>query len=236
MIPKNFKALITTFGWFLLLLPCLNFAQAESEEAITLKYKYPGMNFYREVLVKGSVYLDGAFQTGEWVVNGKYRKEAKMRYNAYRDIFELQGPNHKITTLVKDPQMEAILQGKLYRYIDYLDHNNLKSGYFTPLNKGTTLLYARAIKVIPQLHFPEHGYETFKAPEFQLELSYYIKRVGRPAVKLSGLGKKEVFAVLWDRFSELKKFAKKNGLHLRSEEEVVKALQYYDTLALENIN
>ena len=63
--------------------------------------------------------------------------------------------------------------------------------------------------------------------------TYFVKGSNKPAIPLAHLSRKEVFAVLWDKYSELRKYARNNKLHMRTEEEVIQVLSYYDSLKVE---
>jgi hypothetical protein len=47
---------------------------------------------------------------------------------------------------------------------------------------------------------------------------------------LNDLSRKEIFAVLWEHYSDLRKYARENKLRMRTEEEVIQVLDYYDSI------
>ena len=188
--------------------------------------------FQRRLVVQGSPYLSKEFKDAKWIAKGQFEKKVKMRYDAYRDNIQLI-QNGKQSLLVKAKDVEAEIDGKLYQYIDYLDHDNLKSGYFTPLNEGKTLLFSRTAMIIIPPRMPENGYEFVQPAKFEAKTIHYIKRSGKTATPLQDLSRKEVLAVLWDKYSELRTYARKNKLRLRTEAEVIRVLEYYDSLKTE---
>lgn len=129
----------------------------------------------------------------------------------------------------RNEYMGAIIDSVPYRFIDYFERGNVKSGFFTPLNEGKTILYLRNTKTI-FYKTPENGYESFESPKFVLKTSYYLKRNDRPAMPLNDLSRKEIFAVLWEHYSDLRKYARENKLRMRTEVEVIQVLNYYDSL------
>ncbi len=180
--------------------------------------------------VKGSPYIEKAFKMGS-VVRNKNRKDSVfMRFNAYRDYIEFLDDHQKNLVLLQDEEIEATLAGTTYRYIPYISGNETRSGYFNPLSEGETALYRKTTKTIPKFEFPAHGYESFKPPQFMTRTHYYIKKKLGPAKKLAHLSRKEVFAILWDKYSELRSYSKKHRLKLRTEAEVIQILEYYDAL------
>ncbi len=212
-----------------ILFPVICMAQADAPFKITTR----DINrIEHEYLVAGSPYLDQEFKLGQWFLNGKKQKELAMRYDAYHDAVQFLQDEQKVY-LSKSKDIEAQIDGKTFQYIDYLDHSNLKSGYFSPLNDGETLLYLRIIKTIKGPVDPENGYTQFKPPTFETSVLYYIKPKGKPATPLLGLSRKEVFAVLWDKYSELRTYARERKLNVRDEAEAVAILAYYDQLKAE---
>lgn len=194
-----------------------------------------GMPLIRYAKVIGGPYLDKEFKFGKLIMKGDPEKDVKMRYDAYRDDIQII-QNEKQMYLVKNEDIEAIIEGKRYQYRNYLDNDNVTSGYLIPLNTGNTKLYSRITKYVTPPRLPVNGYDTFQQPEFKIKIIYYIKREGKTATPLQDLSRKEVFAVLWDKYSELRKYARKNKLHLRTEEEVVHILEYYDKLKAKEDN
>ncbi len=217
-----------------LFLPLLCFGQKQ-DETFKVKFRVPGAEkqWEREFIVKGSPYLNKEFVKGQTFLYGKIHEERKMRYNAYYDHIEILEPDSTISHLIKNADIDADINDKIYRFVNYLDHQNKQSGFLTPLNDGRTVLYSRTKKIISNPYLPEHGYEQFQPPQFIVVSSYYIKRPNKDAVPLLGLSRKEVFAVLWDKYNALRKFAKENKIQLRTEEEVISVLAYYDHLQKE---
>ncbi len=242
MKSSSMKWLILTLS----VLPILTFGQYE-EENVKVRLRFPvqgasgGVSSTveweeREFIVSGSVYFDKTFKSGKILKDGKLQAESLMRYNPFRDHFELQTSENSPQLMVKSGNVEAMLDGKIYQYVTYEDKEQQKQGYMNPLNDGPTYLYARTVKEVPIIDLPDHGYEDFKSPAFATKHYYYIKRNDRPAIKLYALSRKEVFAVLWDKYSELRQYARKNKLHMRNEDEVIQVLEYYDTLKSEDSN
>ncbi|NJB70929.1 hypothetical protein GGR42_001391 [Saonia flava] len=182
-----------------------------------------------EYIVQGSPYLNKIFKMGKVILNGKTETESLMRYNIYRDHFELLDNTGKQVYLEKNSKIDIVLDGKTYQYIDYLYRGKVKFGYCTPLNHGKTILFIRDIKKVSEYKRPAHGYESFSPPKFIDEFVYYIKRENKPAKEVE-LNKRDVPFVIENKFTELRNYIKKNKLKLKTEEEVITLLQYYDSL------
>ncbi|WP_425235872.1 hypothetical protein [Ulvibacterium sp.] len=178
--------------------------------------------------VEGTVYMDKQFRKGYVLVNGYKNEELALRYDAYSDEIEYLDDGKRML-FYKSDHTEVRIDSVVYRLVDYFDRGNVKSGFFTPLNQGETVLYLRNTKTI-FYKAPENGYESFVPPKFMLKTSYYLKRKDRPAMSLNDLSKKEIFAALWEHYSDLRKYARENKLRMRTEEEVIQVLNYYDSL------
>ncbi|WP_299532264.1 hypothetical protein [Ulvibacterium sp.] len=179
--------------------------------------------------VGGTVYWDKEFKKGFALLNGHKNKELLLRYDAYSDEIEYLDDEDKRMLFQRSEYMGAIIDSITYRYIDYLDGGEKKSGFFNPLNEGETILYLRNTKTI-FYKAPENGYESFIPPKFIQNTSYYLKRKDRPAMPLNDLSKKEIFAVLWEHYADLRTYARENKLRMRTVEEVIQVLNYYDSL------
>ena len=96
-----------------------------------------------------------------------------MRYDAYRDNIQLIQDGKKVF-LVKDEDIEAIIDGDRYQYRSYLDNENITSGYLRPLNNGNgnTKLYARTLKFVKPPWFPLNGYDQLRT-SLSLKLKSY---------------------------------------------------------------
>ena len=136
-----------------------------------------GSYFQRDYDVKGTPYLNEQFQLGKWITKNKRTIGVPLRYDTYRDVIQLVHKGER-GLLTKSENVEAEIAGRRYLYRDYLDHNNLKSGYLTPLNEGKTLLYSRTSKIIVPPRMPENGYEFVESAKFKTKIIQYIKRHG----------------------------------------------------------
>lgn len=180
--------------------------------------------------VEGTVYLNKQFRKGYALVNGYKHEELLLRYDAYSDEIEYLDEGKRML-FHKGEHTEVSIDSIVYKFIDYFDKGKVKSGFFNPLNQGETVLYLRNTKTV-FYKTPENGYESFVPPKFLLKTSYYLKRKDRPAMPLNDLSKKEIFAVLWEHYSDLRKYARENKLRMRTEKEVIQVLDYYDSILL----
>lgn len=97
-------------------------------------------------------------------------------------------------------------------------------GYFEIIYDGKTKLLVRELKSIIE----STGYNTSTITKnISSSVEYYISKADN-VVNLVKLNEKSILAIL-DK-SELAKYVKDNKLNLKNRDEVVKLLQYYDTL------
>lgn len=232
MVSKS----ISFFVILLSILPLYTFGQIKDDVIIiTFDLVVDGFtgpeNNKHEFVVKGTPYLDRNFKPGKILIGkaGENEREGLMRFNAYRDHIEINQNGTK-AFVAQASDVKVVLDGTTYAYLKYIERGNSKTGYFNLLHEGETQLYAKIQKVIPKTDFPDHGYETFEPPSFVTETTYYIKRKNRAAEKLRHLSRKEVFAILWDKYSELRAFARKNKFNVRTVEDTIQILTYYDEL------
>ncbi len=102
-----------------------------------------------EYVVKGTPYLNKTYKI---LFDKKNGVESLIRYNVYRDYFELLDKNQKQTVLQKKHNINVILEGKPYDFIDYIDSGKEWSGYFSPLNEGKSILYKLKLKNLSSIN------------------------------------------------------------------------------------
>lgn len=222
------------------------FSQA-TEEPVLVRFDI-GKGFFAERVfaVNGSPYLNEKYEMGV-IINGPSKKEFRMRYNAYLGMFEVLDKNDKEASVLKSANILVAFDEKIYRILDYEEtvqdkalyylpqngdktiRGNIKQGYFNRLSDGETKLYLKTIKRIPKFKSSDHGYNRFEPTALLTLTHYFIKRKYRPATRIK-LSKKEVLFALNDKYNELRTYIKKNKLKLKTEEEVIQLISYYDTL------
>lgn len=229
---------LKTVGHLFCMLPLIGVAQIV-DDVVMLKYSLPSAGMNRvmdehEMKVIGTPYKNVNYEMGSVTTYNVKDDKLLLRYNAYRDQFEILDETQSTTYLRKDESSQVELEGLTYEYQEFFAAGQKWSGYLNPLNGGRTLLYRRQIKTA-QIEWPDNGYHSMQPPEFENLTEYFIKRDGKPAERLRHLSRKEVFALLWDKYAELRKYAKKEKLHMRNEEEVIQVIDYYDSLKKEEI-
>jgi len=229
----------------------LSFFGQDTDEPVKIQFDlHPdmaGMNSTsREFIVDGSPYLNETYQLGT-IINGNNKSEALLRYNVFEDKFQFLDENKKKKFLLKAPNIKVILDGKTYEIVEFKEApkynlgyyvpkteknkntNNTKMGYFIVLYEGNTILYQKTAKKITKLQQPESGYETFKPSKFVLDKGYYLKKAFKTAYRID-LSKKAMLLALNNKYDEIRVYIKKHKLKVKTEEEVIQVITYYDTL------
>lgn len=225
----------------------------DTDEPVKVRYDLPAADrdglqsdIGREFTIKGSPYITEEHQKG-YIINGKTKTEALIRYNAYYDTFQVLDKNKKKAAVLKSPKIKVELNGAVYHLLTYKEtvrdkalyylpqngtnntNGNKKEGYFSALSDGETLLYSKTIKRIPKFKIPEHGYERFEPTTFLSFTHYYVKRKLRPAVRIK-LSKKEVLLALNNKYNEIRTYIKEHKLKVKTENDVIQIISYYDSL------
>jgi len=186
----------------------------------------------REVPIDGSAYMNDIYKKGTTLINDISKTEALMRYDAYNDAVEILDENGTARKLLRRKNIKAVFDDKTYEVVEYQSGGKAKLGYFNPLNDGQTQLLYKPKKIFLQAEKPDNGYDTYTPPHYKDISTYYIKKGEYPAVEVK-LSKRNILKVLEDKTVLLKKFIDKYDLNLKDEDDVIRLLDYYDTLLIE---
>ena len=177
------------------------------------------------VKYKGSPYLSEDFVPGKLIVGVKDRFNVSLRYNAYQDEFEMKDAKNNIVAVLKKPDIVVEMQMKTYKLYNFED----KLTYFKELNlNGKASLLKKESKKFIKAKEAENSYSSGKSAKFVLKRGYYIN-VANSINKIK-LNKKALLNELRDKEDDLTKFIKLNKLKLKSEDEVILLLDYYNSL------
>ncbi|SNR28971.1 hypothetical protein SAMN04488009_0866 [Maribacter sedimenticola] len=191
-----------------------------------------GMSYY-EVPIEGTPYVNELFKKGTTIINGNYKNDGLMRYNAYQDAIEIKNENGSVRTLLRRENIIANIDGTMYMVRNYKSMGQIKAGYFNPLNEGYTRLLLKPKKIFLQAENPENGYDVYKPAKYMDVSLYYIQQGDHPAIEIK-LNKKSVLKLLGGNSDNLKKYIKQNDLNLRLQEDIIRLLNYYNTLDNDN--
>jgi hypothetical protein len=192
-----------------------------------------GMSFF-EVPIEGSPYINEIFKKGKTIINGKHTSDALMRYDAYHDAIEIENENGKARTLLRRNNIVADIDGVIYIVREFFEAGDKKMGYFNPLNEGYVRLLKKPKKIFVQAVNPKNGYDIFKPAKYQNISMYYMQNGDKPAIETK-LSKRKILSFLDGNSEILKQFIKNNELNMRSESDIIKLINYYNTQEIENV-
>ena len=181
---------------------------------------------YKDIPIEGSQYFNEMYVVGNTFVNGR-NVRLLMRYNALTDQIEMKDKYQKSFNLLKRKDLEAKFGGKTYKILEYVENGEKKQGYFVPLNEGHVVLLHKPRKAFAQAVKPENGYDEFTPPVYKDISAYYLKIGSQDPVEIS-LNKRHLLKYLNGNISGLKQFIADNDLRLRTEQEVILLLNYYN--------
>jgi len=198
--------------------------------------KHPPREFPRESVrtfdsrIKGSQYIDKSYQKVMFLNNQNVVFSGK--YNAYSDLIELIGKTGKkyFTPSKKHPYAIQFLgTNKVYKAFLI---TKKKSGFFRVLmvDKKFTLLAREVISFSDEV-LPQTGYDRYRSPVFKREKDKYYIYFNNEKKVVSLSRKKGNFLKLFGSNSKtIKKYIKKEKLHIKKEKDLLKIFEYYTNL------
>ncbi|WP_108866897.1 hypothetical protein [Aquimarina aquimarini] len=188
------------------------------------EYARPIAKKYDEKSITGSKYHEDDYKIAKIYDNDKMIHKYAIKYNAYADEIEVLEDN-KTFALLKKENVRIVLDDYEYKLSD----NN---GYIIVFNKNKNVSLALKVKKkVRAATEPESSYSQYIPPSFVNNHVYYIKnkKGGLEQIKLK---KKNILAVLKDKEDEVKEFASSKKLSFKKEADLVKIIDYYNTLSI----
>ena len=185
---------------------------------------------------KGSPYYNKDFMFGELELQNGNKLKGLFRYNIYAQELELIV--EKDTLIINDPtKIKNIdFSGKAFIYSLILDdrkRNDYISGaYFEVLNEGKCkVLVKREINLRENRYVAHYGGGGGDGSQRYIpELSYYIRLSDNtPALKIKK-SKSNIIRLFSDHKAEIDKYISDNKLKLAEDKDLVKVVEYYNTL------
>jgi hypothetical protein len=181
-----------------------------------------GVNDNLPANLEGSPYLTDDFRRGMVYMENETPYPAMMRYNAYQDEMQVQGPNGISTLFLRD-NIWAVLNGETFKIASYEKGSGAAKGYFVELNQGNTRLLKQYKKVFLEAVPASSSYTQDRPPRFEDDITYYLLQESGPAQEVK-LRKKDILNLLSSK--EAESFVKENKLGLKTEQEVLRVLNY----------
>ena len=188
-------------------------------------------NDYSDISVEGSPYLDEKFRPAKISVNGKLENKIEARYNALKEEIEIIEKNNSTQpySLLRRDYVQVKIGDRFYEIYNFVEKDQIKKGYFNPLNDGETRLLLRAKKKLTKAKIPVSGYESYFPPSYVEDFSYYLKKGDSPAKQIK-LNKRKLLDLLSDKAESIENYISQNSLKLKNETEVLELLNYYNSL------
>jgi len=182
--------------------------------------------------VKGSPYANEAFLPGQIFFKEKNIKiDANLRYNVFNDEFEVKEDlqSENISAMIKSTDLEVFLANKRYMLRPFTENGAEKEGYFIVISDGKGLgIYERKTKIFTEGKKASDSFHIDFPPSFTDESELYHDENG--IMVLYPINKKDLLILCSDHKEEVTNFIKKSKLNTKSNEDLIKIIQYYNSL------
>jgi len=183
--------------------------------------------------INGSPFLNDNFQEGSLeLLDGRKAEKVLLRYNIAKDLFEILKGGDTLTLNRPFAVKYVNVDDKTFmfdpKFREKADRS--QNGYFQLKTQGKLSLFIKRTK---KLNFDSFT-ENYKGGSGTKEY-YYIDKVNYVAQLNEGnpfliSSSKKFIAQLDNHKSEVKSFIKENKIKLKKEEDVIKLVDYYNTL------
>ncbi|GEM_PF-2406859 len=178
----------------------------------------------------GTSYINEGFLPAK-LVDG--HETYSMRYNAYKDVFEVEREGEFFYYLPKkfDYPVTFIDDKKVYQVFSYEENNKTTSGFFVVLSKGenSSLLLKEKINFHEEVK-TESELDTYKPPTLKRATdTFFIGYKNNTSMKLPRK-KRSFFKVFSNKSNEVESFVKKQKLSFKKKEDLIEIFTYYNSL------
>ncbi|MBP2832331.1 hypothetical protein J8281_09055 [Aquimarina sp. U1-2] len=172
--------------------------------------------------IKGSKYYEEDYKIAAIYDNDKMLHRSVVKFNAFNDEIEVKSDNDSYALLKKNT-IKVVLDNYQYEFLE-------NEGYFLVFNKDKkTSLLLKAKKKIREGEEAASTYGQSTPTAFVNDYEYYIRTKDGKLSKIK-LKKKDIVNVLKDKKDKLEEFASEKKLNFKKEKDVVKIINYYNTL------
>lgn len=156
-----------------------------------------------------------------------------MRYNAYKDVFEVQRDGVVFYFLPKECGYFVRFNSdkKVYQVFSYEENNKTTNGFFVVLNKGKklSLLLREKINFHDEVTVKSQ-LDKYKPPTLKRASDvFFIGYKNNTSTKLPRR-KKNFFKLFSSKSQEIKSFVKKQKLSFKDKEDLIVIFTYYNSL------
>ena len=185
----------------------------------------------RYINVKGNPFIAEEFQLGEVIhMDSSITREVPMRLNHHTDEIEFK-MDDKILVFAMPRKINYVTFGhRSFAFFDYVQQKKTNAGYFEVLAWGDCKLLLRRNTIIKREELPpsDMGGGNFK-DYFRTTEEYFLKK-GTSAATQIQKSKKSILKTLGEHEEELTDFIEKNKLKLKSEEDMIDLIYFYNSI------
>jgi hypothetical protein len=186
---------------------------------------------YKEI--SGSPYLEKEMKKGVIILKDNRKVEDVMiRYNAYEDALMYQIEEDKVTLL--DPPVingfEYHKNDKVFKYISISILEGKRHFYEVIYEGKSTLVVQHRIKLTEKTNNAgSYGASDMQGSAFKQSDIYFLMDTTGKSSEVN-LTKKSLISALGSHAEELQTFIKKNKLKVKENTDLIRLLEYYDSL------
>jgi hypothetical protein len=183
----------------------------------------------------GSPYGNAIFLLGNIYEENKIiASNYALRYNAIQDEIEVKEnlyvEDSEIKILTKNPEIYVKIMADMFVFRDVIEGSH-EAGYFQVLHVGTA--YNLYKKVAKKYYAPKKAQNSFEsdvlATYIDRPIYYLVSQEGD--FQEFGSSKNKRLKLFQNKQSEMKKLVKTGDLDLTEEEDLLRAVKYYDTIS-----
>ncbi|WP_340074431.1 hypothetical protein [Leptobacterium sp. I13] len=178
-------------------------------------------------VTEGDVYLFSKWEDAElYSKTGKKYKILGINYNVKNDRFEIKVAKDSVFVIAPNYIDYVDVNDVLYKKYDK-SVNNLE-GYYEIVYKGNklSLLKKHNVRLVKGKMNPLNG--IVDPDKYYLYYDYYIQKVDQ--VKEIILKEKTINKFLGNKIELINKYVKSNNLSYKKEKDIIRILEYYDSL------
>ncbi len=173
--------------------------------------------------VQGHRYFEEGNKLATIYTNGKKAVKCLVRYNSFSDEIEVT----EIYKILKKDYVKVVLDREGYSY-KLLEHEGQKR-FFILFNRGKTSLALKTYKRIRRGKDGTSGYEESTPDKYVGINKYFIRNEIGDLIPVK-FRKKEILKVLEKEKKPIEKYASANKLNFKKEKDVIKIINYYNSL------
>ena len=190
---------------------------------------------YNNSNIQGSPYTDNTFRQANLYYGDDNLGQMYYRYNAYNEEIEIKKsilPEEKPRALARDKKIALFIDNNPMSFLTFIDKNNLtQNGYLTKLEDGKFTLYRRTDVKFTEGQKSQNSFVKATPARFTQFVEYYLKKEGVDRIDEVLLKKNKILKLVEGNNKDmLKKYLKEKSINVKNELDLIKVIQYINTL------